>query len=336
MVEKHRENMILFNVLNKEVVFEEYFCNLLRLDNFRSMFIDFISKNNNILKDLTINYEDFNTEIILNKNDKNYGRADLFLEVDNKEFIFEIKNKWWTKLTDKQPSEYLEYLDYKNQHLFFLIPIGYRHKGEIFEQWKNFAGIKNQIFYWEDLVEEIRKYNLQEQNIEIEMFYDFCEYWFNMNPIKFTDEEQNLFKTKGNRLNTFKNLSVPRLIKKLKKVVRNVGDNANMTEDNSDLGFFYSCIEGNYKIWFGIDYDYWEANEIPLSLLIQNHANGYEDFELELNDIRLDKFKNKVTNTAEEYFGYYVENLADLGSENYQNSIIKTIEQIKRKIQKQT
>ena len=61
---EHRENMILYNVLNQEVVFEEYFCNLLRIDCFRDIFISFIAKKTEILNDLIIKYEDFDTEII--------------------------------------------------------------------------------------------------------------------------------------------------------------------------------------------------------------------------------------------------------------------------------
>lgn len=338
----HREDMILFNVLNNEVVFEEYFCNLLSINSFRDLFIEFILEKNKILNKEDIQYSNFDTEIIL---DNDCGRADLFLKLKNKEFIFEIKNKDYTKLTSKQPESYLKYLENNcnssdfNKHLFFLIPIGYKHKDEIVKRWNslnNFHSIEKQIFYWQDFLLKLKE-DISEQSLtQIKMFYEFCEYWFNMKPIKFTNEEQSLFKTKGRILNDFKDLSVPRLIKKLEKVVRNVGDNSSMREDSTDLGFFYSCIVGDYKIWFGIDYDYWETNEVPLSLLIQNHTNGYESFELNLEGIKLEKFKDKVSNISEEYFGYYVGDLEKLGTSNYQNSIIKTIANIKVKIINQT
>ena len=44
------EKSILLNVLNQEVVFEEYFCNLLKEEKFFNKFIDFISSKNDILK----------------------------------------------------------------------------------------------------------------------------------------------------------------------------------------------------------------------------------------------------------------------------------------------
>lgn len=338
---EHRENMILYNVLNQEVVFEEYFCNLLQIDNFRKLFTDFILDKNTILKKENILYQHFDTEVILNSKNKNYGRADLFLEIDNKEFIFEIKNKDYTKLTKKQPEDYLDYLEINNKndefnkHLFFLIPKGYKHKSEILERWSifnNFNNIKNQIFYWQDFISKLKNENLEQNSIEIKMFYEFCEYWFNMKAIKFTNEEQYLFKTKGTILNDFKNLSVPKLIKKLEQVIRNVGDNTYMVEDTSELGFFYSCIVGDYKIWYGIDYDYWEDKEIPLSILIQNYKNGYEDFELELDEIELEKFPKKADNISEEYFGYYVNHTAEVGTDNYQKNIIDIIIDLKEKI----
>ena len=336
----HRENMILFNVLNNEIVFEEYFCNLLSINSFKHLFIEFISEKNKILNKEDIQYSNFDTEIIL---DNDCGRADLFLKLENKKFIFEIKNKDNTKLTPNQPESYLEYLADNgsnfNKHLFFLIPIGYRHKDEIVKRWyalNNFHGIEKQIFYWQDFVLKLKEDILEQSSTQVKIFYEFCEYWFNMKPIKFTDEEQSLFKTKGRILNDFKDISIPRLIKKLEKVVRNVGDNSGMTEDSTELGFFYSCRVGDYQIWFGIDYDYWETNEVPLSLLIQNHANDYENFDLQLKGIKLEKFQDKVSNISESYFGYYVGNLKKLGVSNYQNSIIKTIADIKVKIKNQT
>lgn len=77
----HRENMILYNVLNQEVVFEEYFCNLLRIENFMKLFLEFIEEKNQILVTEDIKYNNFDTEIFLNKKDKTYGRADLFLKI---------------------------------------------------------------------------------------------------------------------------------------------------------------------------------------------------------------------------------------------------------------
>ena len=58
------EKNILINVLNQEVVFEEYFCNLLKEEKFFNKFIEFIGSKNDILKNKNINYLIHNTILI--------------------------------------------------------------------------------------------------------------------------------------------------------------------------------------------------------------------------------------------------------------------------------
>lgn len=333
----HRKNIVLFNVLNHEVIFQEYFCNLLKIDDFRNLFIDFISEKNNILSEESIQYNHFDTEIILdNKN----GRADLFLNIhDNKKFIFEIKNKDYTSLTPNQPQSYLNYLrdthedglDF-NKHLFFLIPTNYQHKDKLHERWKEFDGRENQIFYWQDLIYTVKEKKLELQNIEIAMFCEFCEHWFAMKPINFSEDEKKLFNPKGEKVNDFKNLSVPKLMQKLETIVRNIGSNAGMKEDKSCLGFYYSTKINNYVMWFGIDYDIWEAKGTPLSILIQNQNNAYQYFELELSGIELEQFTYNATSTTEQSFGYIVKITDELGSESYQKTVVDIIHQIKNQL----
>ena len=166
------------NVLNQEIVFEEYFCNLLYFDSFRNLFIDFINNKNKLLdKKNIIKYKYFNTEVKLNNDN---GRADLFLKIKdtNEEFIFEIKNKVYTNLTTNQPNSYLNYLNSKHSNLFFLIPGGYKHKDEIIARWKDYNNVSNQILYWEDFINKITESNIYKDNTEINMFYKFCLYWF--------------------------------------------------------------------------------------------------------------------------------------------------------------
>lgn len=333
----HRENIVLFNVLNQEVIFEEYFCNLLRIDDFRQIFIDFINEKNNILDGENIEYTHFNTEVIL---DNQHGRADLFLNIDdNKKFIFEIKNKDYTSLTPNQPQSYLNYLrnTHKdgvnfNKHLFFLIPKNYQHKDKLHKQWKEFDDKENQIFYWQDLIYKVKANKLEKQYVEIQMFCEFCEYWFNIKPINFSEDEKKLFNPKGQKVSDFKNLSVPILIQKLESVVRNIGSNAGMKEGKSSSGFFYSMKIRDYEIWFGIDYDIWEDKGTPLSILIQNHKNGYGNFELELSGIELEKFAYNETSASEQYFGYIVNVDDEVGSDSYQKTVVDIIHQIKNQL----
>jgi len=334
----HRKNIVLFNVLNQEVIFQEYFCNLLKIDDFRKLFIDFISEKNNILSEESIQYNHFDTEIILgNKN----GRADLFLNINNnKKYIFEIKNKDYTSLTPNQPQSYLTYLkdtheedlDF-NKHLFFLIPKNYQHQNELYQRWQEFDGVENQIFYWQDLIFKVKEKKLELQNIEIKMFCEFCEYWFSMKPIDFSEDEKKLFNPKGQKVSEFKDLSVPKLMQKLENIGRNIGSNAGMKEDKSYSGFLYSMKIQDYEILCCIDYDIWEAKGVPLSILIQNHKNGYQDFKLELSKIELEQFTYKETSTTKESFAYIVNIADELGSDSYQKRVIDTIHAIKKQLE---
>jgi len=312
---EHRENIILYKVLNKEVVFEEYFCNLLRLDSFRRMFLKFISKKTSILNDLTIKYENFDTEIIL---EKAYGRADLFLEVNEKKFIFEIKNKIWTDLTPNQPEKYLKYLNNKNEHLFFLIPKGYKHKSEIIERWKDFNNIENQIFYWEDLVEEIKNTNLHLENLEINMFYEFCEYWFDLKIVEFEEEEMKLLKNK----------SIASMMEKLEEIIRNVSNRVGLNDNFATIGSMQTKVVGDYRVYFGIDYDIWKKNDFPLSILIQNHKKEYQEFELEIENIKLESIEYEETSISAKQFGYVVILDEEVGSIKYEKVVEKILNHV--------
>lgn len=324
----HRENMILYNVLNQEVIFEEYFCNLLQISRFKDLFLDFLNENNHSFDKEVIQYKHFNTEINL---DNDFGRADLFLKFQNQEFIFEIKNKNNTSLTDNQPSNYLKHLKHKNSHLFFLIPKGYKHEGEIYSRWKDFDNTSNQILYWEDFIYKIKQIKLYKDFPEIKLFYDFCLYWFNLKSIIFSKSEQNLFKTKGVNMNNFTNKSIPTLIQKLEATIVRIGINSNMKKDNNADGYNYSkkIKDKDYTIYFGIDYEVWEDTGVPLNILIQNHNNGYKYFELELDNIILKEVKYKQNCTSDDaYFSYLVLIKDTLGSDSYQKTIIDQIRKL--------
>jgi len=334
MIIERQKDMILYNVLNQEVVFEEYFCNLLQINDFRKLFIDFITEKNNLLYKENIQYKNFNTEVILNKNSKNYGRADLFLEVNNKEFIFEIKNKDWTDLTEKQPNEYLRYLNNRNEHLFFLIPKGYGHKDTILDRWKEYDNAENQIFYWQDLILKIKDKELKE--IEIKMFYDFCIYWFDMKVVEFTNEEKKILDNKENKMKNLTGISIPRLVEKLEHIITNIGNNSDMKKDSEAISINYSKKIGDYIIYFGIDYDIWDKENKPLTLLIQNYRNNYQEFELEIKNENLIPIEYEETRISPKQFAYLVELKSDLGNDNFQETIKKQINHIFMILNKRT
>lgn len=326
MVSNYRKNITLFNVLNQEIVFTEYFCNLLRIDEFRELFIDFIGEKVLELSD-KIKYVNFNTEVSLEK-DK-YGRADLFLEINGEKFIFEIKNKCTTKLTENQPIGYLKYLKDKNTHLFFLIPKAYNHTDEIIKEWEKYneydkTEISNQIFYWQDFISKVKEKNIE--NVEIKMFYDFCEFWFNMQPIDLEDMEKELLK--GMIVNDFTNKSIPKLMKKLMMIVEQIGFNCGLKESKeiSIEGFYYEKKIGDYILYFGIDYDYWASSGTPLSIIIQNKDGN--DFELDIEQLK--KLDSIETSSSNIYFGYCLDMENILLEDNYQNIIESRLNNIKR------
>lgn len=325
---EHRENIILYNVLNQEIVFEEYFCNLLGIDSFRNMFINFISKKNVILKEYAIEYKHFDTEVVL---DNNFGRADLFLEIDDKnKFIFEIKNKNWTDLTDRQPNSYLKYLKKNNgtpdrnhnKHLFFLIPNTYRHQEEILNRWKNHEkdfdddDIKNQIFYWEDLIAEMKDKDLHKQSIAIQLFCDFCEYWFNLKKIEFTGEEMDLLE----------NITIPNLMEKLENIARKISDEVGLKEDPDTIGFFHTKKVGDYRICFGIDYTVWKEKNLPLSIWIQK--KNYKEFNLNIEGLTLEGVEFEETSISDKQFAYIVILDEKVGSENYEKNAKEVLSKI--------
>lgn len=339
-----RENLILYNVLNQEVIFQEYFCNLLTIDSFRELFINFIDSKTLLFKGKNIFYNQFDTEVIL---DEKKGRADLFLNINGEKYIFEIKNKEYTELTKNQPESYLDYLkknsskNIYNQHLLFLIPKKYKHKDEIITRWEKYnkknknienwtkLDIEQQLFYWEDFIREIQKANLEKDNLEIKMFCDFCLYWFNLKPIIFTDNEVNLLNKEKSDMNILENTSLPNIMEKLEEMVINVSSRTSLKNEVNENGFWYSKTINNYVVSFGIDYSLWKNFNVPLNIIIQNHQNDYEEFdEPKIKNIVLKGFHYEETNRVAKQFAYLVKFNESIGTSNYESILESVINDI--------
>ena len=324
----HRHNIILYNVLNQEVVFEEYFCNLLQIQEFRNLFLLFVKIDNS-----KICYHNFNTEVSLKEK---CGRADLYLNFDNQKYIFEIKNKCNTNLTDNQPKNYLKHLDNKNQNLFFIIPRQYKHIGEIKKRWQdenNYIHIEKQILFWEDFIESLKKSKIYDKYIEIKMFYDFCLYWFNLETIKFSKDEQIILK-KGYLMNDFNNKSIPKVLQKLEEIVDNIGTYCNLKIDNEVIGgYTYSLTVNQYIVYFGISYNLWDEIGIPISIEIQNINSDYQEFELNLNNVKLKPKIYKETAKTDRQFSLYVNLNYKVDDDFFQENTIKTILDIIKQLQ---
>lgn len=311
----YREDFILYNVLNKEMAFQEYFCNLLKYEEFRNLFLEFAKINNN----LEVLYKNFTTEKILSNN---YGRADLFLKVDEKlEFIFEIKNKCYTPLTQNQPDGYLKYLGNNINRLFFIIPKNYSYLEEIEKNFKSSDMIFNQILYWEDFIELIRDRNIFNINVEIELFYEFCLYWFNLRPIKFTVEEKDLLMDKN----------IPILLEKIEEIIEHIGIECGMKIDNYTIGYNFSKKINDYLIYLGVDYERWKERNEPISLSIQNKKTNCQEFDLSLS-FDTEKVLSEETHKSYRQFAYYINLESKINEENFIQTTKKTINQIYKEL----
>lgn len=309
-----REENIFYNLIKNETSLTEVFCNFMRYENFRNLFIDMINEKiknkENIIDKSKVKFQDFDTEVALN-NQKN-GRIDFQLKINtNKIYLFEIKIKTYTNLTDNQPKGYLDYLkelELECENLFFILPKGYLHLKEI----KN-----HNIIYWEDILKQIRKKELDKANVFINEFCEIIDLnWFYFEKIDFSKSELELIfsdrKDKGYKM--IENVSIPVLMSKLFQAVVDTANknevNVNLKKDNTNqrydyFGYFIDNKEHNIskklQIWFGIDYELWEEIKLPLS--IQIIAINQEDTDIKnienflnnkkINGISFQKIENK-------------------------------------------
>lgn len=293
-MEREREENIFFNLIKNETLLTEVFCNFMRYKIFRDLFIDIVNEKiknqeNKIDKSI-VKFQDFDTEVALKENEEKLGRIDLQLKVNDEIYLFEIKIETFTSLTKNQPKSYLEFLEDKNENLFFILPKGYFHKNKILEKWEDKTEyskkeIENHnIIYWEDILKRLREQELDKANIFIN---EFCEIigskWFDFVKIEFTKEELDLIfsdkKDKGYKM--LENVSIPVLMSKLFQVVVDTAEKKEINvslkkyESNQRYDYFGYFINNNqYKIsskliiWFGMDYQLWEKTKLPISLQI--------------------------------------------------------------------
>jgi hypothetical protein len=335
-----RENFILYNVLNQEVIFEEYFCNLLSQESFLRKFLDFIATKNDILKNEDIKYKSFNTEQVLQIKNESYGRADIFLDLGDKKIIFEVKNKVYTSLTENQPQNYLKYLkstvknvnqdkDY-NSYLMFLIPKNYDHINEIHQKWKNYSGVDKQLFYWEDFVKTLK----DDTDVYVKAFYDFCVYWFDLDKIHFEKDELALLNFEGNNMELIKNETLPSLMSKLELMVIRIGESLKWEQFTVDKGgytsgFNYTKKVKSYNLFLGIDYAMWQQYNQPINIYISNAKDTSKSFDLPLMDsIEFITYEFLENSNFDDFFGFVVKldfTIEDAEYEEKMKNILKII-----------
>lgn len=319
-MEIERKENILFNLIKNETSLTEVFCNFMNYKIFRDLFIKIVNekieKEENKLDESKIKFGDFDTEVVLNDNEEKYGRIDLQLKINEEVYLFEIKIETFTSLTNNQPNGYLEYLKndthYKNENLFFILPKGYFHKYEIYKKWENKSNyrkkdIKNHnIIYWEDILNEIKKQELDKVNVFINEFCEILDYrWLYFEKIVFTKNEFNLmFKDKKEKgYNMLENVSIPVLMSKLFQIIVDTANKIDIQkrkdeQNSSYYGYFLNNnkyeISDKFTIWFGVDYEIWELKKHPIIIQIDINEQDMSKLEefLKINS-NCEEYKNK-------------------------------------------
>lgn len=311
-----RESNIFYNILKNEVTLTEIFCNLMSYEAFRAIFIDLVNQkrdDENKLNHQSIQYNDFSTEKNFGEikecfeEDENnkIGRGDLILNYNDEDYIFEIKIEIYTGLTKNQPKGYLCYLKQQNQknyneYLYFILPKRYMHFDQIIERWDNYPKEiiqSNHILYWEDILNEIRKKELDKLNIIIKEFCEILDYrWFYTKPIHFTNNEIELifqqYKAKYEEPIMPFNGDIPTIMRKIFDVIEGCREKfeyiKKYDEQQPNLYGYqidtkkYNIVNG-IDIWFGTDYEIWKEEAIPL--MIQVLVDNNDDLEEYINEL---------------------------------------------------
>ena len=121
----------------------------------------------------------------------------------------------------------------------------------------------------------------------------------------------------------------------LEEITRNVSHRVGLDDKFDTIGFMYTRVVKDYRIYFGIEYNIWEEKKLPLSILIQNHKKDYQEFELEIENIKLERMEYKETNISDKQFGYIVILSEEVGSQNYEKTVEMTLKKIIKQL-KQT
>lgn len=291
----------------------------------------------------------FYTEHNLQIKEKNFGRADIFLDLGSKKIIFEIKNKVYTDLTAKQPEMYLDYLKKVNKEKFdtfllFILPKRYVHEELLYDRWSKKSyyykeNIKNHVFYWEDFVKTLK----DEDNLFVKAFYEFCIDWFDMKSITFTNEEKNqIINLKGNSLEIIENETIPTLLVKIEKCLIRIGsDKLKWEQISSEKGAYisghsYSKKINSYNLVLGLDYDMWREFKQPINIYISYKDTSQDFNEPNIDDIKFEKFEIKENSTWDKFFAYVVQLDFSIDDENFEDKIIELIKRIEKTLKTKT
>jgi len=376
---RKRDKNIFKGVIDyHEDVMTEFLTNLMSFPPIRKIFLELLQ--NALCKSLdNVTFEDFHTQVTLN----NGSRIDIAIRNDNVEILIEVKKSIFRELTDNQPIEYLNHLKNHNSKeikaLFFLVPKGYFYLSEIKEEWhKSNSGIdfierKNEspgsIIYWEDILKELKRLNLQNMSIIFKYYIELLEdiltvVYLSENEIRLLNEVKSVnmsnieskekikFGIIKEDIAMINNTSVPLLVYKLGKIVDNVKENLESELKEKKLTikryFDYSQnwldikLNNTILIMFGLWLPYWHIKGNPYCIGIKNVEESreikeiFESYwnEIEILEEKPSSFRASEYIDGEDNTEYYLSpiKLKILESEKGTYEIIKGLKRLIEKI----
>ena len=309
----HRENNVT-EVLN----------NLMYYKPFRKAFFDFLDLDIKDTKSVTIE-----TQVELQHDEKNFGIIDMMIRDGDTEYLIEIKTNRWTPLSKHQIKDhYQEYIDQNKNiggRLIYLIPNNYRHKKDIMGEKK----------YWGDFSKAIKAKELDKLNPFIEHFVKAIS---QESVYKFSACELDLILQKGEV--SVENKTIPGIIKKLQGIIDEVSsESIKGLKANKKLGRIDSSFYGysfdkfkDIELWFGVDYNVWEAKGYPIILWLFSDKN--ETMEKlknnqSLTEICFERYDDKLQGEEVLILPFREEN--ELNENVIIEKITKTIEALSKK-----
>ncbi len=313
MARRSEKRSIFHNLVKDEVTLTQAFCNFLRMECFKDVFIGLINEKREkagyeLLDPRKIRQRDFKLEVV--STEQRDKRVDLVLYYNDEEYFFEVKINPNTSLTKNQPDGYLGALKNDYKRLYFILPRNYYHKNEIYKRMriKNIKlaeeVVDNQILYWEDIAKEIKRIAANGANPLLQEFYDILwSKWIGYEKVEFDQKEIDLIylKIQEGGVSMFDS-TIPAVLQKMIKVIEGVRrkyedkikKHSYINQDQNFYGYYLkpNGYEDSIEIFFGIDYEIWQERGCPFIIEIFS-----EDDEV------MEKIKKDIA--SRERFDYY-------------------------------
>lgn len=214
-----------------------------------------------------IEYEEIDTQHTLDGS----GRPDIVVDHDAIYALVEIKVYTYRKPTENQPTGYFHDLlkdKRKERWLVFLVPKGWEFEKTV--KWelellkKEDRGVQTQFVYWEDVLDIINEYKLQDLNPFFGDFYRLVKPRYRPDPIKFETKELDMMYSK----------EIPEALLKLDKIIEQIQAKSSVYKpDRKHSGrklyleedvLYFKNEKGELVFFFGEWTKIWEEEKSPL------------------------------------------------------------------------